>query len=203
MEILGVDLEELEIDHIGSWPFFLRIAMIGFFCFLTAWLGYMSSVNGRLDDYAFVTRKIESLKKSFAESEFKAANLDAYKKEVKIVEAQLSELSEELPRQNELAGFLDDASQQAASSGVKLAAIEPLKDTKKGFYSETEVSLKITGNYNALATFVSNIAAMKRIVTIHNFKIKKSDDISDGSDKNRLIFNLISKTYWSGPGGNR
>ncbi len=202
MEIFGVSLEELEIDHIGSWPFFLRITLIAFFCFLTAWLGYMSSVDGRLEDYAFIIKRIESLKKSFAESEFKASNLDAYKKEVKMVAAQLKDLSEELPQQNELSGFLDDASQQAASSGVKLAAIQPLQDISKGFYSETEVSLKVTGHYNALATFVSNMASIKRIVTIHDFKIKKDDSLNDVSDKSTLVFDLRAKTYWSGFGGN-
>ena len=143
-------------------------------------------------------QKIEQAKIAFSEAQFQASNLETYKKEVKIVEAQLASLSEELPQQNELAGFLDDASQQAASSSVKLIAVQPLKDTSKGFYSETEVSLKITGNYNALGAFLSNAAGMKRIVTIHDFTLKKIESLNADIDKDSLEFDLYAKTYWIG-----
>ncbi len=196
MELFGVNLEELEIAQLGSWPPFLRIALIIIFSLSTLWLGYLSSLSGQLNECARLAHKIEQAKIAFSEAQFQASNLDAYKKEVEIVEAQLASLSEELPQQNELAGFLDDASQQAASTGVKLIAVQPLKDTNKGFYSETEVSLKIKGNYNALGAFVSNVAGMRRIVTIHDFKLKKSD--TENSDGGLLEFDLNSKTYWAG-----
>lgn len=197
MELFGVNLDELETAKIGSWPAFLRVFLMIVACLLTLWFGYVVALSGQLEAGAVLVQKIEHSKKAFAEAQFKVANLDAYKKEVKIVEAQLDALSESLPQQNELAGFLDDASQQAASSGVKLVAIQPLKDANKGFYSETEVSLKITGNYNALGAFVSNIANMKRIVTIHNFKMTKNENAVDNMDKNALDFDFASKTYWA------
>ncbi len=198
MELFGINLEELDIAQLGSWPPFLRIALIIIFSFSTLCFGYLSSLNGQLNECALLAQKIEQAKIAFAEAQFQASNLEAYKKEVEIVEAQLASLSEELPQQNELAGFLDDASQQAASTGVKLIAVQPLKDTSKGFYSETEVSLKITGNYNALGAFVSNVAGMKRIFTIHNFTLKKIEGVNESLDKDLLEFDLNSKTYWAG-----
>lgn len=197
MELFGVDLEELEIAQVGNWPLFLRISVMVIFGMVTLWLGYVSDLSDKLDKCKALTEKIESSKKAFADAQFKVANLESYKKEVKIVQEQLALLSEELPQQNELAGFLDDASQQAASSGVKLIAIQPLKDANKGFYSETEVSLKMTGDYNALGAFASNIAGMKRIVTIHNFQIKKNENPDDGISKGSLEFDFSSKTYWA------
>ncbi len=197
MELFGVNLEELEIAQLGSWPPFLRITLIIIFSLATLWLGYLSNLSGQLNDCALLVQKIEHAKRAFSEAQFQASNLDAYKKEVKIVEAQLASLSEELPQQNELAGFLDDASQQAASAGVKLIAVQPLKDTNKGFYSETEVSLKIRGDYNTLGVFVSNMAGIKRIVTIHDFKLTKSEG-SENTDSGLLEFDLNSKTYWAG-----
>ncbi len=198
MELFGVNLEELEIAQLGSWPPLLRIALIVIFSLSTLWLGYLSSLSGQLNECALLVQKIEQAKIAFSEAQFQASNLEAYKKEVKIVEAQLASLSEELPQQNELAGFLDDASQQAASSSVKLIAVQPLKDTSKGFYSETEVSLKITGNYNALGAFLSNVAGMKRIVTIHDFTLKKIESLNADIDKDSLEFDLYAKTYWIG-----
>jgi type IV pilus assembly protein PilO len=198
MELFGINVEELEVAQLGSWPLFLRVILILFFSALTLWLGYLSSLSGQLDECEQLVQKIEHAKIAFSEAQFQASNLDAYKKEVGIVEAQLASLSEELPQQNELSGFLDDASQQAASTGVKLIAVQPLKDTNKGFYSETEVSLKITGNYNALGAFVSNIAGMKRIITIHDFKLKKSDRANEHIEGSVLEFDLHSKTYWAG-----
>jgi type IV pilus assembly protein PilO len=198
MELFGLNLDELEVSQIGSWPLFLRVSLIIIVSLLTLWFGYLSSLSGQLNDCERFTQKIEHAKLAFSEAQFQASNLDAYKKEVAIVEAQLASLSEELPQQNELAGFLDDASQQAASTGVKLIAVQPLRDTNQGFYSETEVSLKITGNYNALGAFASNIAGMKRIVTIHDFKLKKSDGANENADGGILEFDLNSKTYWAG-----
>ena len=198
MELFGINLEELEMAQMGSWPPFLRITLIVIFALLTLCLGYLSNLSGRLHDCARLTLEIESAKKSFSEAQFQASNLDSYKKEVRIVESQLGSLSEELPQKNELSGFLDDTSQQAASTGVKLIAVQPMKDTNKGFYSETEVSLKIIGDYNALGDFVSKIASVKRIVTIHDFKIKKSDAINENTDRTSLEFDLNSKTYWAG-----
>ena len=198
MELFGIDLEELEVAQLGSWPLLLRVTLILVFSVLTLWLGYLSSLSGQLDECEQLVQKIEHAKIAFSEAQFQASNLDAYKKEVGIVEAQLRSLSEELPQQNELAGFLDDASQQAASTGVKLIAVQPLKDTNKGFYSETEVSLKITGNYNALGAFVSNIAGMRRIITIHDFKLKKGDRANENIEGGMLEFDLHSKTYWAG-----
>ena len=198
MDFFGVNLEELEVAQIGGWPSFLRGLLIIFSSLLTVWFGYVWSVSVKLNECEVLAQKIEHAKRAFADAQFQASNLDAYEKEVGVVIGQLASLSEELPQQNELTGFLDDASQQAASTGVKLIAVQPLKDANKGFYSETEVALKITGHYNAIGAFASNIAGMKRIVTIHDFKLKKSEGANENIDGGILEFALNSKTYWAG-----
>ena len=197
MEFLGVEFSELEISKIGSWPRFLQAILFVLCGVITVLLGYVLDISGKLAEYQEINHQIQEKSNLFSDSQAKAVNLDAYKNEVKIVKAQLETLSEELPKKNELAGFLDDASQQAGITGLKFTAIQPMAEVNKGFYSEAEVVLKMTGDYPAFGEFASNIANMKRIVTIHDFEIKKNDSTEDVLSKGALSINFLSKTYWA------
>lgn len=197
MEFLGVEFSELEISRIGSWPRFLQIILFVLCGIATVIAGYFIDIRGKLEEYQELGKKIQEKRNLFSESQAKAVNLDAYKNEVKIVKAQLDTLSEELPKKNELAGFLDDASQQAGITGLKFTSIQPMAEINKEFYSEAEVALKMTGDYPSFGEFASNIANMKRIVTIHNFEIKKIDNVESGLNKSILSIDFLSKTYWA------
>ncbi len=201
MELMGIDLTQLELSRAGDWPKPIRMAMLMSALLGTCALGYFFVLVDQINENDLIAQKIQFNKKSFSESQFKATNLEDYKKEVKMVRSQLEQLSEQLPQKNELADFLDDASQQATNSSLKFISIQPQQEVNHGFYRETDVALKMTGHYHAFGEFASNIANMRRIVTVHDFEIKKSDSTSgDAQDKNYLSIELLSKTYWAGGG---
>jgi type IV pilus assembly protein PilO len=197
MEFLGVEFSELEISKIGSWPRFLQIILFVLCGVLAVILAYFLDISEKLAEYQEINNQIREKSHLFSDAQAKAVNLDAYKNEVTIVKKQLALLSEELPKKNELAGFLDDASQQAGITGLKFSAIQPMAEVNKGFYSEADVALKMTGNYTTFSEFARNISNMKRIVTIHDFEIKKIGNSADVLSKATLSIDFLSKTYWA------
>ena len=200
MDFFGIELDELEISKIGSWPKFLQIILLCFIGLSTLILGYFFVIRSKIDTYYVNQGKISEEIKLFADSQMKAANLADYEHEVKIVEQELENLYEQLPKQNELAGFLDDASQQAGITGLKFLSIQPIEPIHHTFYSEVGVNLSVSGHYGQFIEFVSNVANMKRLVTLHDFEIKSPSVDSNTTDNNQnvLVMTVLSKTYWSG-----
>jgi len=196
VEVAGIDLEELEFDSIGSWPKQLRIAVIVGVCFLTFALGYSFDLSDLFSQLSELSTKLEQSKATFIDTQQKVANLDAYKKEVKIVEEELGKLTEQLPQSNEQAGLLEDISQQATSSGLQFITIKPKGQENKGFYQESPMELTLSGDYDGFGEFASNVSNMPRIVTLHDFTIKKNDT----SGKGALMMVVTAKTYWASGG---
>ncbi len=196
MEFAGVNLEELEFDSIGSWPQLLRMIVIGAVCVLTLIMGYFFQVGDLIDQLGVLSNKLIDSKATFIDTQQKVANLEAYKKEVKIVEEQLNKLTEQLPQSNEQAGLLEDISQQASSCGLQFVTIKPQGQENKGFYQESPMELTLAGEYDGFAAFASNISNMPRIVTLHDFTIKKNNTSARGS----LMMIVQAKTYWASGG---
>lgn len=192
MEIADIKLEELELDNIGSWPLPLRILILLATALATFYLGYSMILSDRIDELSAVTQKKEQTKTIFFETQQKVTNLKAYKEEVKLVEEQLNKLTEQLPSSSEEAGVLEDISQATANYNLQFIAIKPGKIDDKGFYNESPLQLELAGNYTSFGEFTSKISTMKRIVTLHDFSIRKNDTKANGS----LIMVVLAKTYW-------
>lgn len=193
MEIAGVRVEELDFHEIGSWPILFRKIAIALACVLTFILGYMFDLGDQFYTLSDTSSKMEELSRKFVTTQHQVANLDAYKKEVKVVEAELEKLTEQLPQRIEESGLLADISQQAVSSGLQFVNIKPSAPENKGFYQENPLQLTLTGNYNGFGDFASNISVMPRIVTLHNFVIKQNNTKGNGP----LMLEVLAKTYWS------
>lgn len=193
MEISGIKIDELEFEEIGSWPLVLRWVAVGIACVITLALGYMLDWSDKIVVLSAAYDKEASIKTLFLETQQQVINLDVYKAEVKEVEKNLTKLTEQLPQKNEQAGLLEDISQQAASNGLQLVTIKPGKEENKGFYQEDPIELTVTGNSNGFGAFVSKISNMNRIVTLHDFSIKKNDT----GGKGPFMMVVVAKTYWA------
>ncbi len=193
MEIAGVELETLEFDSIGSWPPFFKKGVILAACAVTFLSGYVFYLNEKISDYINISSQTSSLYSTFVDTQQKVANLENYKKEVTVVETELEKLTEQLPQSNEDAGLLEDISQQAASQRLQFVSIKPGVSESKGFYKENPIELTLSGEYNGLGEFVSNISNMPRIVTFHNFEMKRNTSEGRGS----LMMVVQAKTYWA------
>jgi type IV pilus assembly protein PilO len=193
VELLGFKIDELELDEIGSWPLVARVATIVVVCVTTISLGYLLDFGDKMTVLSKAEEKKAGLKTMFFETQRRLVNLEKYREELKLVENNLEKLTEQLPSKNEQAELLEDISQNAISNGLQLVTIKPGVEDNKGFYREDPVEFTVTGNFNGFGVFVSKVLNMNRIVTLHDFSIKKNDT----SGKGPLMMVMIAKTYWA------
>ncbi len=194
------DLNNLELSEIGDWPIAAKAVVTLLLCILLgiAWY-YMDT-----EDQLLVLDKEEKqelvLKKEFEEKQRKAANLDAYKKQLKEMRQSFNAMLQQLPNKSEVADLLVDVSQTGLAAGLEFELFDPVGEVTKEFYAELPINIKVIGNYHEFGEFISGLAALPRIVTIHDVHI-----YPQGSEKNRggaqavpgdkLVLEAVAKTY--------
>src|SRR5690606_38177874 len=101
----------------------------------------------------------------------KAANLDAYKAQLAEMEQSFGAMLRKLPNKTEVPNLLTDISQQGAGAGLDQKLFQPGPQVNKDFYAELPIKMRLTGSYHSIGAFVSGIAALPRIVTLHDVEI--------------------------------
>lgn len=186
-----IDFSDLDFNNIGSWPvavksiacIFLLIGAVAF-----GYYFYLQDLQGQLD----VNRaEEEALKQQFSSKAFQAANLDAYKVQMKEMEESFGALLRQLPSDTEVPGLLEDITRTGLGSGLEFEEIKLQPEVIQQFYIELPIQISVVGGYHDLATFVSGVASLPRIVTLHDFEIKpaEADSVS------RLRMSVLAKTY--------
>ncbi len=195
-----MDLNELDFEDIGRWPtsYMVVAAVIAFALVLAA--GYWFITKDHWAELVKIEKKEEQLKKDFSAKQKKAVNLKAYKKQMKEMEKRFGSMLKQLPKKTEVADLLVEVSQTGLSNGLEFSLFQPGNEQKKEFYAELPISIKVTGTYHQFGGFVSEIAALPRIVTIHNvemqpleLKDKKKDNDTEGNQLLSVV--LLAKTY--------
>ena len=130
-----------------------------------------------------------TLKQEFESKQAKAVNLDAYKQQLKDIEESFGAMLRQLPSKTEVEGLLVDISQTGLASGIEFQLFKPEGEKYIDFYAELPIKMKMTGTYHEFGNFVSGVAALPRIVTLHDISITK-DQKSD-----RLTMEVTAKTY--------
>jgi type IV pilus assembly protein PilO len=143
-------------------------------------------------------QKIElELKEEFKIKAAQSAKLELYKEQLAEMRASFGALLRQLPETTEVESLLVDVSQTGLASGLEVKKFRPSAEQKKGFYAELPIAIEVVGSYHQLATFISGLAALPRIVTISDLKLepqkKKSSDKAASSKK--LIMSATAKTY--------
>lgn len=183
------DLNNIDWENMGSWPFSGKVVfcLVIFIAVLVG--GYFGIVEENLDRLGREVKKEVSLKKDYEGKAFSVANLAAYKSQMIEMEESFGSLLKQLPRDTEVPGLIDDISSAALNAGLKLNAIDPQKMTKTEFYNELPIDIEVVGGYHEMGAFVSSVASLPRIVTLHDFSIEKSGN--DGA----LKMKILAKTY--------
>jgi type IV pilus assembly protein PilO len=133
------------------------------------------------------------LKDNFKVKADRAAKLELYKEQLAEMEASFGALLRQLPETTEVESLLVDVSQTGLAAGLEIKKFKPSDEEKKGFYAELPITLQVSGSFHQLATFVSGLAALPRIVTISDMKLEpsKKDDTTSG----KLSMSATAKTY--------
>lgn len=186
-----IDFAELDLNNIGSWPAAVRaLACIILFVAVLA-LGYFMHLTDLQESLDRNKQQEVTLKEEFTLKVRQAANLEEYKEQMQLMEASFEALLRQLPSDTEVPGLLEDITSAGLNSGLEFEEIKLLPELTQPFYIELPIQVKVFGTYHDLATFVSAVASMPRIVTLHDFSIKPV--VAGNSSK--LAMNILVKTY--------
>jgi type IV pilus assembly protein PilO len=186
------ELQALDPREPGRWPLPIRIgAIVLWLVVLALVLGYFvvwNSESPELDQYHGEELK---LRQEFRTKHAQAVNLSVYKQQLADIERSFGALLRELPGRTEVPNLVVDISQTGLSSGLSEKLFQPGAELKKDFYAELPIRIRFSGSYHQFGQFVSGIAALPRIVTLHDIEIKP--DGKAGYDN--LTLDLTAKTY--------
>ena len=182
------DVNDLKL--IGTAPWIIKSVLIVILCVIIAVAGYFLDTTAQLDALTVVENKETSLKTTLDKKQSKAVNLQAYKQQLEDMRQSFGALLRQLPNKTEIETLLTDISQTGISSGLEINFFQPSGLNPKEFYAEFPIKLKVTGRYHEFAEFISGVAALPRIVTLRDIKIKK--DVNAGV---KLTMELTAVTY--------
>lgn len=186
-------IDELDIREIGLWPAQLRMLVLLGVCIATVVLSYMFMLKSNFDHLGSLKSQQNKLQTDFADNYSQAINLDTYKKQMLDIQKMLQDLLQKLPGRGEIPSLLEDISQQALLAGLEFELIKPEEPIDKGFYYEQPIKMVLIGKYHGFGNFITGLAKLPRIVTLHDFSIKKKDVNKLNS---LLIMEIYAKTYW-------
>lgn len=183
---------EIDWNDMGSWPVAGK-AIFAFFISLIILLGFYFLITADVvadRDHAILTEG--QLRSDFETKAFRVANLDAYEKQLEEIEESFGELLLQLPRDTEVPGLLEDITNAALGAGLTIQEIKLQSEVHTEFYTELPIAIEVFGTYHDMGAFVSAVANLSRIVTLHNFSITGS---GKGGLGDRLNLKIVAKTY--------
>lgn len=184
----GFDINNVDFKQSGNWPVGIK--------FICCVLAFAAIVGAGIhffikDKHIAVEREISresDLKREFEDKSFRVANLDALRRQMADVEERFSEILKQLPTDKEVPGLLEDISDIGRQAGLSIETIALQPERRSQFYIELPINIQVTGSYHQLGEFVSGVAAIERIVTLHDFTIS-----TDANDV--LTMTINAKTY--------
>jgi len=186
------ELRALDPREPGRWPLPVRAGAVGVAFLALTLLGiYLLVWNEQRPELQRRQEEEQQLRQQFRDKHAKAVNLEVYKQQLKDIERSFGALLRQLPGKTEVPSLLVDISQTGLAAGLEEKLFQPQAEQKKDFYAELPIKIRLTGSYHQFGEFVSGIAALPRIVTLHDIDIKP--DTKDAYDQ--LSLELTAKTY--------
>jgi len=189
------ELRSLDPRDPGRWPFAVRAAAVGLCFVVVAFvLIYVFVWQDRMPDLTARQNQEQQLRSEFRAKHSKAVNLAVYKQQLTDIEKSFGALLRQLPSRTEVPNLLVDISQTGLAAALEEKLFQPGQEVKRDFYAELPIHIQLTGSYHEFGAFVSGIAALPRIVTLHDIQITPiNKDKSAAFDQ--LQLDLTAKTY--------
>lgn len=186
------ELRNLDINDIGRWPLPFRLGVIVLTFLVVVGFGtWFFIVKEKMPQHQRVVADEQSLRTTFENKQRKAANFDAYKTQLEQMEQSFGTMLRQLPGETEIPSLIVDISQTGLASGLQEKLFEPQAEVPKEFYAEKPIKIHLSGGFHEIANFVSGVAALPRIVTLHDIRIASED--SETFD--RLTMEVTAQTY--------
>ncbi len=177
-----------DFNAAGNWPLPIKIATIVIISLLTAGAGIYYFTLPQWDELEVLEKKEQELKQTFEVKQRKAINLDDYLNQLTEIEANLGEMIKQMPTKAEVASLLIDISQTGLANGLEFKLFKPSEEIQREFYNELPINIEVEGKYLQLGSFVSGLASLPRVVTVHDVQIKPVEE-------GRLRMTATVKTY--------
>jgi type IV pilus assembly protein PilO len=186
---------ELDFENVGSWPAPIKFAGVALVCALTAGLFYYLDTQDQLAELDKHQAKEQELKGVFETKHKKGVNVEEYKQQLDEIEKSFGDLLRQLPDKTQVPDLLVDVSQTGLASGLEFELFKPGVESTREFYSELPIEIRVIGSFMEFGTFVSGLASLPRIVTIHNIRIYPRKDASPANKAKPLVMEALVKTY--------
>jgi len=186
------ELRVLDVNDVGRWPLAFRAGVIAILFAVIVGLGiYWTIIENKAPQLKRAQSDEQTLRVTFENKQRKAANFDAYKAQLAQMEQSFGTMLRQLPGETEIPSLIVDISQTGLAAGLAEKLFQPQAEIPRDFYAEKPIKIRLSGGYHEIANFVSGIAALPRIVTLHNITITPEDqDVYD-----RLSLEVTAQTY--------
>jgi type IV pilus assembly protein PilO len=183
-------ISELDFNESGEWPLPIKVISILLICALMWGAGYYFLLKDKKVELESLEQKEVELKKTFETKQAKAVNLEAYKEQLAEMKVMFASMLEQLPRKSEVPELLVDVTRTGLINGLEFELFQPQGERPIDFYAELPIQMTVTGNYHQFGQFVSGLASLPRIVTVHDLKLGPLSE-----DTGKMTMNLTAKTY--------
>ncbi|MDY6840951.1 MAG: type 4a pilus biogenesis protein PilO [Pseudomonadota bacterium] len=184
------DVNDLDLNNAGIWPAPIKAIVVLIVFGLIAGGGYWFFVKDQYAQLERVEHTEQELRKKYEEKAYQVANLEVFKAQMAEMEETFGALVRQLPSETEVPGLLEDITNTALGNGLALQEVKLQPEQRRDFYSELPINIRVSGSYHELASFVSSVASLPRIVTLHDLTIKPT-----GGDGERLDMQVVARTY--------
>jgi type IV pilus assembly protein PilO len=186
------ELQSLDVNDIGRWPLVFRAAVIALVFVAVTFAGiWFTIVKDKAPVLERAKAEEQELRVTFENKQRKAANYDAYKAQLAQIEQSFGTMLRQLPGETEIPSLIVDISQTGLAAGLQEKLFQPQAEIPRDFYAEKPIKIQLSGGYHEMANFVSGIAALPRIVTLHDIDI--TSEQKDSFDS--LSLEVTAKTY--------
>lgn len=185
---LKQQLENLDFKDIGNWPFVIKAGAIALLCLVVLAAGVWFDTRPQMDTLEQARKKEAALKSDFSQKQHLAANLAVYQQQMEEMKRSFGTMLRQLPSKTEIAELLVDVSQTGLTNGLAFELFKPEAEVPADFYAVLPIKIKVTGDYHEFGRFVSDVAVLPRIVTLHDITITPNKDKT-------LTMELTAKTY--------
>lgn len=183
-------LTELDFNESGEWPLVLKIIAVVLLCAIVWGGGYYFILKDKQAELKTLEQKEVQLKQEFETKQAKAVNLEAYKEQLAEMRLMFASMLEQLPKKSEVPELLVDVTRTGLINGLEFELFQPQGERPIDFYAELPIQMTVTGNYHQFGEFVSGLAALPRIVTMHDISMGPLNEKTG-----KMTMNLTAKTY--------
>lgn len=188
-QLKSFDVGDLDVNDIGVWPAAFKAIILTILLVAVLAGGYFFYLTDKQDVLTRVQGEETTLKSEYESKSFQAANLQQYRDQQTEMEARFGTLLRQLPSDTEVPGLLEDITLTALNNGLKIESIDLQPERRAEFYVELPITITVNGDFHDLGAFVSGVANLSRIVTLHDFTIAPESSPGD------LKMSILAKTY--------